>query len=92
MQVKGQPPVLRDAWSGGVVEIGAHTVTHSVLSLQTPDEQRREIMESKSELESIHARCSTRQAPGKLKNALRRRLSAPTIRTRRLRRLVRLRR
>jgi peptidoglycan/xylan/chitin deacetylase (PgdA/CDA1 family) len=38
---------------GGLVEIGAHTVTHPVLSFLSEQEQRAEIKDSKSRLEEI---------------------------------------
>jgi peptidoglycan/xylan/chitin deacetylase (PgdA/CDA1 family) len=37
----------------GLVEIGAHTVTHPVLSAQPPDSQRQEIARSKARLEKV---------------------------------------
>jgi peptidoglycan/xylan/chitin deacetylase (PgdA/CDA1 family) len=37
---------------GGLVEIGAHTVTHPVLAALPPAEQRREVQESKARLEA----------------------------------------
>ena len=42
--------------AGGLVEIGAHTVTHPVLSAHAPDAQEREIRLSKRRLEDILAR------------------------------------
>jgi peptidoglycan/xylan/chitin deacetylase (PgdA/CDA1 family) len=39
--------------AGGLVEVGAHTVTHSVLSRQSPEQQRWEIENSKQKLETI---------------------------------------
>ena len=48
MTVEELQQLARSKW----VTIGAHTVTHSVLSCLTTEEQRREIMESKSQLES----------------------------------------
>jgi peptidoglycan/xylan/chitin deacetylase (PgdA/CDA1 family) len=39
--------------AGGLVEIGAHTVTHSVLSSLSGVEQQREIEQSKAELERM---------------------------------------
>jgi peptidoglycan/xylan/chitin deacetylase (PgdA/CDA1 family) len=39
--------------SGPLIEVGAHTVTHPVLSALTPERQRHEIRESKSHLEDI---------------------------------------
>lgn len=44
--------VLRLA-SGGLVEVGSHTVTHPVLSEISADAQRDEIQQSKSQLEEI---------------------------------------
>ncbi len=41
---------------GGLVEIGAHTVTHPVLSTLPPAAQRREIAKSKASLEQILGR------------------------------------
>jgi peptidoglycan/xylan/chitin deacetylase (PgdA/CDA1 family) len=41
---------------GGLVEIGAHTVTHPVLSSLPEEEQRAEIKDSKSRLEEILGR------------------------------------
>jgi peptidoglycan/xylan/chitin deacetylase (PgdA/CDA1 family) len=38
---------------GGLIEIGAHTVTHPVLARATPDEQAAEIRESRLALEEI---------------------------------------
>jgi peptidoglycan/xylan/chitin deacetylase (PgdA/CDA1 family) len=43
---------LRRLADGGLVEIGAHTVTHPVLAHLVPDEQRREIEQSKADLEA----------------------------------------
>lgn len=37
--------------SGELIDIGAHSVTHSFLSTQTPEDQRREIRESRRYLE-----------------------------------------
>ena len=37
----------------GLVEVGAHTVTHPVLSALPPDSQRREIARSKARLEKV---------------------------------------
>lgn len=39
-----------------VMDIGAHSVTHPVLALQTPAEQRLEVVESKRELEVVLGR------------------------------------
>jgi peptidoglycan/xylan/chitin deacetylase (PgdA/CDA1 family) len=44
---------------GGLVEIGAHTVTHPVLSELTVDSQRHEIIHSKAYLEEILGRSVT---------------------------------
>jgi peptidoglycan/xylan/chitin deacetylase (PgdA/CDA1 family) len=41
---------------GGLVEIGAHTVTHPVLSTLGPASQRREIVRSKARLEKVSDR------------------------------------
>ena len=41
---------------GGLIEIGAHTVTHSVLAALTPSSQREEIKESKRFLEELLGR------------------------------------
>jgi peptidoglycan/xylan/chitin deacetylase (PgdA/CDA1 family) len=40
----------------GLVEVGAHTATHSVLSTLTPDQQRQELMVGKGRLEEILGR------------------------------------
>ena len=44
---------LRMLAAGGMVEVGAHTVTHPVLSSLPADIQRREIRESKAALQEI---------------------------------------
>lgn len=44
---------IRALHGGGLVSIGAHTVTHPVLSKLSLDEQRREICESKRSLEDV---------------------------------------
>jgi peptidoglycan/xylan/chitin deacetylase (PgdA/CDA1 family) len=44
---------LRKLSVSGVIEIGSHTVSHTKLSVLSPQEQRREISESKQQLESI---------------------------------------
>ena len=44
---------IRQLADGGLVEIGAHTVTHPVLSAIPPTQQQKEISESKTELEQI---------------------------------------
>lgn len=47
------PEEIRQLADGGLVEIGAHTVTHPVLSAIPPAQQQQEISQSKSELEQI---------------------------------------
>lgn len=47
---------LNELISGNLLEIGAHTVHHPQLSSLPPEEQHREIMENKQELESILGR------------------------------------
>lgn len=47
------PDELKALAKGELVEIGAHTITHPVLSSQPLEIQRREIAESKRDLESI---------------------------------------
>jgi peptidoglycan/xylan/chitin deacetylase (PgdA/CDA1 family) len=44
---------LRELASGDLVEIGAHTLTHPVLSALTPDQQQHEIGGSKQQLEAM---------------------------------------
>ena len=44
---------IRQLADGGLVEIGAHTVTHPVLSAIPPAQQQEEISESKVQLEQI---------------------------------------
>jgi peptidoglycan/xylan/chitin deacetylase (PgdA/CDA1 family) len=44
---------------GGLLEVGAHTVSHSILSELTATEQREEIQQSKSHLEQILGRAVT---------------------------------
>jgi peptidoglycan/xylan/chitin deacetylase (PgdA/CDA1 family) len=44
---------LRQLATGGLVEIGAHTLTHPVLSSLTPEQQRQEIAGSKQRLEAL---------------------------------------
>lgn len=41
---------------GGLVELGAHTTTHTMLSACEPDEQRREIVTSRRAVENITGR------------------------------------
>jgi peptidoglycan/xylan/chitin deacetylase (PgdA/CDA1 family) len=50
------PGEVADLARGGLVEIGAHTVTHSALAHLPADAQRREIAESRRELEEIAGR------------------------------------
>ena len=47
------PDELRSLAGDGLVEVGAHTVGHCVLSMLSVDEQRTEIRESKAHLENI---------------------------------------
>jgi len=47
---------LRALVAGGVIEVGAHTVSHPVLAMLSAEEQRREIAESKRRLEAIVGR------------------------------------
>ncbi|MGD1120030.1 MAG: polysaccharide deacetylase family protein [Dehalococcoidales bacterium] len=47
------PVELKLLAGSGLIDIGAHTVTHPVLSAQPPEAQRREIIESKRQLEDI---------------------------------------
>jgi len=47
---------MRDLAAGGLVEIGAHTRTHPVLSVMSYDAQRAEIVESKRRIEDIVGR------------------------------------
>jgi peptidoglycan/xylan/chitin deacetylase (PgdA/CDA1 family) len=47
---------IADLAAGGLVEVGAHTVTHPVLSTLSEEEQRKEIRDSKSALENILGR------------------------------------
>ena len=44
---------IKQLADGGSIEIGAHTVSHSVMSSLPRDLQRREILESKTQLEEI---------------------------------------
>ena len=44
---------IRDLAGSGLIKIGAHTVTHPVLSVQSSEVQQREIIESKQCLEDI---------------------------------------
>ena len=44
---------LRELASGNLVEIGAHTLTHPVLSSLPPDQQEHEIAGSKQRLEAL---------------------------------------
>jgi peptidoglycan/xylan/chitin deacetylase (PgdA/CDA1 family) len=47
------PEEVRRLAADGLVEIGSHTVTHPVLSVQPLEVQRRELVESKGQLEAI---------------------------------------
>ena len=47
------PGELRELGGCELLEIGAHSVTHPVLSQLTPEAQRREVQESKRELQEI---------------------------------------
>jgi len=44
---------LRELASGGLVEIGAHTLTHPVLAALPADQQQHEIGGSKRRLEAL---------------------------------------
>lgn len=44
---------LRQLVDGGLVRVGAHTLNHPVLAKLAPEEQEREIMRSKAELEEM---------------------------------------
>lgn len=44
---------LRELDRGGLIEIGAHTITHTMLSMQPVDVQKEEIIQSKESLEEI---------------------------------------
>lgn len=46
-------PQLKTLADGGLIDIGAHTVTHPVLAGQSLEAQRREIIGSKQQLEDI---------------------------------------
>jgi peptidoglycan/xylan/chitin deacetylase (PgdA/CDA1 family) len=50
---------LRDLAHSGCIDIGAHTVTHSLLPALSPDDQNREIVDSKCHLERIIGQCVT---------------------------------
>jgi peptidoglycan/xylan/chitin deacetylase (PgdA/CDA1 family) len=45
---------IRDTGKKGVITIGAHTVSHCMLAALTPEQQEREILESKRALEMIN--------------------------------------
>ena len=49
-------PEVRQLQDGGLIEIGAHTLTHPVLSRLRADEQRLEIAGSREKLEAIVSR------------------------------------
>lgn len=38
---------------GGLIEVGAHTIDHPILATLTPGEQRRQVLESKLELQRV---------------------------------------
>lgn len=44
---------IRDAEKNGFITIGAHTVSHCMLAALTPEQQEKEILESKNMLETI---------------------------------------
>jgi peptidoglycan/xylan/chitin deacetylase (PgdA/CDA1 family) len=48
-----RPEGIVELTSGGLIDVGAHTVTHSILFSLTPQEQSWEIKESKRRLEEI---------------------------------------
>lgn len=50
------PDELRSLAAQDLVEVGAHTVTHTMLSVLPPAEQRREVTESKGSLEAVIGR------------------------------------
>jgi peptidoglycan/xylan/chitin deacetylase (PgdA/CDA1 family) len=50
------PDELRSLAAGGLVEIGAHSVTHSMLTSLPLEAQRREMLESKRQLEAVIGR------------------------------------
>lgn len=50
------PCEIQELAAGGLVDVGGHTVTHSVLSLQSAAEQLKEIAESRATLEDILSR------------------------------------
>jgi hypothetical protein len=47
------PKEVQRLAAGGLVEIGSHTVSHPVLSVQPLEDQRHELVESKRQLETI---------------------------------------
>jgi peptidoglycan/xylan/chitin deacetylase (PgdA/CDA1 family) len=49
---------LRELIAGGLVEVGAHTVNHPLLSAQPVEEQRSEIVDSKVDLERLCECCA----------------------------------
>lgn len=51
-----RPDEVRSLGDSGLVEVGAHTVTHPVLPAQSASEQRREIFRSRDTLEEILGR------------------------------------
>jgi len=44
---------VRSLAEGELIEVGAHSITHSALSSLSPDEQRREVLQSKAALEEL---------------------------------------
>lgn len=53
------PDEVTDLASDGLIEIGAHTVTHPVLPALDPGERRREILESKLDCERLSGQATT---------------------------------
>ena len=57
------PQELVDLAEGGLVEVGAHTVSHAQLSALPIDQQREEIGQSKTQLERILDASGERRSP-----------------------------